>query len=360
MKSRATRLRVFARGIFAAALLYSCADKPPQDDIARNAAQFEKILRETEVSGTLLSDESRYTVVNGIAQFYLARKNYTELILLLTGTVERNPSDIYNAYWLLMTAYAYMETDAAPFAEYYFERAVETCGDLLVGENGSEPRNSVHFLCLQNLIKISADHKRRVSYFTRLIERFPQLVSKTELYYRLALEYEQMGEWDLALKTYALFFKQFDSRTVQIAGIPEAYSHARRLINLSSPQRNWTFDSLEALEISVKSAIDDYDYSQLDRYRARVGFFTVAWRQDVGAFSSEADFSFRGFMLGNKIHYNAEFDVSSDPNEAYLRTWGWSDYISVWYLYFRKVNFPLNPDIHGKWEWAGIYYGDKM
>jgi tetratricopeptide (TPR) repeat protein len=339
-----------------AALLCSCVQKLPQDSAARNAAQFEKILRETEASGAPLSDESRYTAVNGIAQYCLAQKDYAGLILLLTSTVERNPADVYNAYWLLMTAYAYMETDAAPFAEYYFERAVETCGDLLVGD----PRNSVHFLCLQNLVKIGADSKRRVSYLTRLIDRFPQLVNKTEMYYRLASEYEQAGEWNSALKTYALFLSQSDSRTIQIAGIPDAYSRARRLVSLSSPPRNWTFDSLEALERAVKAAIDSYDYSRLDRYRARAGFFTMSWRQGEGNFNSEAEFSFRNFMLGNKIHYNEEFDAASTPNEAYLRTWGWSDYISVWYLCFRKVNFPPNPDIHGKWEWAGIYFGDRV
>ena len=46
--------------------------------------------------------------------------------------------------------------------------------------------------------------------------------------------------------------------------------------------------------------------------------------------------------------------------EAYLKTWGWSQYVSVWYLYFRKVNYPVDPDIHGNWEWAGIYLGERM
>ncbi|MCI6442425.1 MAG: tetratricopeptide repeat protein, partial [Spirochaetia bacterium] len=46
--------------------------------------------------------------------------------------------------------------------------------------------------------------------------------------------------------------------------------------------------------------------------------------------------------------------------EAYLRTTGWSNYVNVWYLYFRKVNFPADPEIHGRWEWAGIYYGEKL
>ena len=25
-----------------------------------------------------------------------------------------------------------------------------------------------------------------------------------------------------------------------------------------------------------------------------------------------------------------------------------------------KVNFPADPEIHGRWEWAGIYFGEKL
>ncbi len=68
----------------------------------------------------------------------------------------------------------------------------------------------------------------------------------------------------------------------------------------------------------------------------------------------------RSFMRGNRIRYSAELDPSSSPTEAYLRTTGWSNYVNVWYLYFRKVNFPADPEIHGRWEWAGIYFGEKL
>ena len=86
----------------------------------------------------------------------------------------------------------------------------------------------------------------------------------------------------------------------------------------------------------------------------------MSWRQDETQKNSIANFKMRDFMLGNRIRYSQELDPSSTPNEAFLRTWGWSSYVNVWYLYFRKVNFPLDPNIHGQWEWAGIYYGEKL
>ena len=63
--------------------------------------------------------------------------------------------------------------------------------------------------------------------------------------------------------------------------------------------------------------------------------------------------------MEQRIHYNRDLDRDSNTREAYLRTWGWSYRIKTWYLYFRRVHFPADPEIHGQWEWAGIYFGEK-
>ena len=91
-----------------------------------------------------------------------------------------------------------------------------------------------------------------------------------------------------------------------------------------------------------------------------IGKAVVSVNSDSAKVLSKEEFSMRSFMRGNAIHFNAKLDETSNPNEAYLRTWGWSPYISVWYLYFRKVNFPVDPEIHGRWEWAGIRFGEKL
>ena len=44
------------------------------------------------------------------------------LILFLTDYITANPKDTYNAYWLLMVAYAYQLNGANPIAEMYFEQ----------------------------------------------------------------------------------------------------------------------------------------------------------------------------------------------------------------------------------------------
>ena len=124
-----------------------------------------------------------------------------------------------------MTGYAYLSMSAEPFAEYYFDRILRHYPDLLV------KGRSVHFLCLKNLIRISKTSSTRIAYFNEMINRFPSEVSVTELYYRRALEYEKDSEWEAALRSFAQFLEQPDAPTIQIAGEPNAYSDARRLVS---------------------------------------------------------------------------------------------------------------------------------
>ncbi len=314
-----------------------------------NQNQLENLLKEKE-----LSDQTRYAIVNKIAENMLQIKDHNSLILFLTEWVENNPEDMYNAYWLLMTAHAYMETNAEPIASYYFEKIIKNYSDLIV------QGKSVHYICLQNLIRLSKNPTNKISYYNQLLTRFPKEVSITELYERLGIEYEKVGEWDKAIKSYQLFLEQDDAATIQIPGLPDAYQNTKRIIDFNNSPKDWTFESCDALVAAVKKAISTYNSSALDRYRSKVNFFAMSWRQEETDANAQESFSMRSFMNSNRIRYDAELDEMSSPTEGYLRTYGWSQYINTWYLYFRKVNFPADPDIHGRWEWAGIYFGEKL
>lgn len=344
MAFRIRHLAVLALALFAC----SCKNDP-----AIRQEQARQQLYELLADSTL-PEQSRYAVINRIANSYYAQKDYSRMVLFLTDWVEKNPGDIYDAYWLLMVAQAYLEQDAEPIAEYYFERILKYYPDLLVQEK------SIHLTCLQYLIKITKTPASRIAYFNELVSRFPSDVNATEMYVRLAQEYEKEGEWNQVLRSYAQFLEQPDASTIQIAGIPDAYNTARQMVDFSKSAKDWTFESLDALETAVKTAINRYDARALDRCRSKVNFFAMSWRANESDANALEYFSMRNFMRGNRIHYEAKLDESSNSNEAYLKTRGWSPYINIWYLYFRKVNFPVDPDIHGRWEWAGIYYGEKL
>ncbi|MGL4981248.1 MAG: tetratricopeptide repeat protein [Treponemataceae bacterium] len=307
----------------------------------------------------LLADETidtigTFTIINELSQTMLATKNHDNLVLFLTDYVERHPTDPYNAYWLLMVAHSYLQNHSPSVAEYYFDRIINNYNDLLV------KNTSVHLACLQNLIKISKITTNRISYFNQLIDRFPDDNNITELYIFLALEYERAGEWDLALQTYMQFLAQPNATTIQIMGMPDAYNHAKKLIDFNLSSKDWTFESLDALSNAILRAINNGEWWILDRYKSKVNFFSMSWSQDPNDPNSQRNFSMRSYMDGRRIRYNDSVDDSSSPHEAYLRTWGWTQNISVWYLYFRKVVFPSDPEIHGRWEWAGIYFGEKL
>jgi len=57
------------------------------------------------------------------------------------------------------------------------------------------------------------------------------------------------------------------------------------------------------------------------------------------------------YLLTSNVAIDSQLDVAANGREATLRTTGWNFRPSTWYLYFRQVDFPANPDINMQWEW---------
>jgi len=295
--------------------------------------------------------EERFVVVREIASELLKHNEFGKLAHFLTSWVARHPDDPYNGYLLLMTAYVYLQQDAAPVAAYYFDRIVKNYPDLIVrGE-------SVHLVCLKKLIEIVDEPQQRVWYYKELISRFPDRIDPGAAYFMLAQAYEKIGEWDAAIRTYTKFLPYYES---SIPGFPDAFSYAKKLVDFNNSPKDWSFETLPTLVDAVKAAMDKGSPATLRKYQAKVNFFSMSWEQEELDTNSLVEFNLSDFMIGNRIRYAAALDASSNANEAYLKTWGWTQRISTWYLYFRKINFPSDPEIHGRWEWAGIYYGEKF
>ena len=302
---------------------------------------------------TDMTEESRFTVLYQIANNYIAENKHDELVLFLTDYVEKHPNDKFNPYWLLMVAYSYMERGALPIAEYYFDRILNNYDDLIVKDT------SIHYTCLKNLVKITKSSDSKIAFYTQLISRFPDDVSLTELYARLAVEYEAQGDWEQTMKYYSLFRYQADATTIQISDIPNIYTRACQITDFNASAKNWSFETLSALETAVKNAIRSKNFRLLDTYKSKVNFFAMSWQQDANDVNTQKNFSMTSVM-SSMVRCSNNVDDSSNPSEAFLRTWGWPQNVSVWYFYFRKINFPLDPDVHGRWEWAGIYFGEKL
>ncbi|MDR0568523.1 MAG: tetratricopeptide repeat protein [Spirochaetaceae bacterium] len=306
---------------------------------------FILLARETEPG------ETRFAAVREIAGRYARLKAYPKVITFLTAQISGHPDDPFNAYYLHMTAYAYIEQNAQEVAALYFNRIINNYPDLTV------QGRSVHLDCLQHLIDWTDNPERLVIYYKELIARFSDQINLGEAYFKLAYAHERIGEWNEAIQAYTLY-RPYIGKT-GVPGFPDADYHAKQLVDFNNSPKDWTFETLDALVAAVKEAISTENSSKLRQYQAKVNFFARSWAQDTDD-SGMAEFSLSAFMNRGRIQYADALDPGSNAAEAYLRTTGWDQYISTWYLYFRKVYFPLDPKIHGRWEWAGIYYGEKL
>jgi tetratricopeptide (TPR) repeat protein len=300
------------------------------------------------------SSQEQFAVVREIANTYIRQKEYGKLINFLSSRTHQYPDDPYNAYYLFMIAFGYQQMEAYPMAALYFDMIVKNYPDLTV------LGKSIHLACLNQLITLVDNPQQREWYYRELISRFLDQIDPGPSYFMLGQAYEGIGEWNSAIKAYSQYLSYIGSN---VPGYPNADNYAKNLVDFNNSAKDWTFDNLNALVNSIKAAMDAGSSGQLWRYHAKVNFFTRTWEQEDttdGGIAGHFVFNLADFMRGNRIRYADNLDMSSNANEAYLRTWGWSQYISTWYLYFRKIYFPSDPEIHGRWEWAGIYYGEKF
>jgi len=300
------------------------------------------------------NSQEQFAIIREIANTYMQQKDYTRLINFLSSRLHYSPEDPYNAYYLFTIAYSYQQMNAHPAAALYFDMIVKNYPDLsIMGK-------SIHLASLNQLINLVSDPQQRVWYYEELISRFQDQIEIGPSYFMLARSYEGIGEWNNAIRAYTQFLSYPGS---DIPGFPDADNYAKRLVDFNNSAKDWSFSNLDNLVNAIKAALDAGSSSRLWQYHAKANFFTRTWEHGDtydGGVAGHAVFNLAEFMRGSRIRYADTLDVSSNANEAYLRTWGWSQYISTWYLYFRKIYFPLDPEIHGRWEWAGIYYGEKF
>jgi len=297
------------------------------------------------------SDENSFAIVREIANTYSREKEFGRLIHFLNRRVMDFPNDPYNSYYLLMIAYTYIQKDALPVAALYFDLIVKNHPDLIV--NGE----SIHFACLNRLIDLTENSGKKVRYYEELISRFPDNINLGLTWFMLAQAYEKTGDWDGAIRAYSGFLL-YPGTTVP--GFPNAELHAGQQVNFNNSSKDWTYESLSALLYAVRNAIDSEDPRLLGSIQSKVNFFSRSWRQRETSGASTWEFKIADFMSGSRISYADMVDPSSNAGEAYLRTWGWPQHIPIWYFYFRKIHFPLDPYIHGRWEWAGVYFGEMF
>jgi tetratricopeptide (TPR) repeat protein len=306
---------------------------------------FDLLEQEQEVG------ENRFIIIQQIANRLLGTGELKKLILFLTGYVENNQNDPYNAYYLKIVAETYRDLEAEPMAVHYYNRILKNYPDLLISGT------TVHFRCLQRLLNLVEDPHARIDYYKELISRFSEYIDPGITYFYLAEAYEKVGEWEQAVRAYQKFLKYPDT---EIAGFPHAQAKVRERVEFYFSDKKWTVENLEQLVAEIKRSIQTRNARRLLGYKAKVNFFTMSWAQaDANEIISMA-FDIGAFLQSSRVLTDDKLDIDSNAGEAFLRTTRWSYRIPTWYLYFRKVEFLPDPEINGRWEWAGIYFGEKL
>jgi tetratricopeptide (TPR) repeat protein len=326
---------------------------PAQQDSLRSL--FQLLSRETQPGAT------RFTLLHEITQQLRAQGEIARINLLLTTYTAQNPTDPFGAHYLFEVAENYRTSGALPLARTYYRRILKQYPDLV------EKGESIHYQCLVNLLPLETDPSAKVAVFEELAARFRYKMTTPDLFYSWGRASEALGRWDDVQTAYASFLR-FPDPTVP--GDPKAANRVHALVDLAQTDRAWIHQDLGELIDQVEKAVIANNTGFLETLRAKVGFFSMSWdNNDVTDTLSEA-FDIRQFLRelvqqahyggGSEVQFADKLDEISNDSEAYLRSTGWNYRIPTWYFYFRRVDYPADPEINGAWEWAGLYFGEKL
>ena len=293
--------------------------------------------------------EVHYTIMNRIISRYKADGESDKMNLFLTDYISSHENDPFMAYYLLTIAENYLNGGARAVAETYYRRILYNYPDLIIGGH------SIHKIILEELAYYSEDYEERIHSFLELLNRFPGQLDMGQIYYYLGKSYGKLGFWDEAFIAYENFLR---SPETEIAGNPNARIHLTDLLRFQRSDKSWTRTDLDQLVVNIRSLIYQRNGTKLKRYQAEK-FFTMSWSQDETDLFTHTKLNIASF-LNPGVQVKRELDPMSNDSEAFLRSWGWSYRIRTWYLYFKKIDYPADPEINGRWEWAGIYFGDTF
>jgi len=318
---------------------------------------FQLLGHETQPGAT------RFTLLHEITQRLRTQGEIPRINLLLTTYAAQNPTDPFGAHYLYEVAENYRTAGALPLARTYYRRILKTMPDLV------EKGESIHYQCLMNLIPLETDPSARRAVFEELNARFRYKMTTPDLFYAWGRATEALGQWDEAQAAYSSFLK-FPDPTVP--GEPKAANRVHALVELAQTDRSWIRQDLPELMGQLKRSILNNDTTSMETLRAKIGFFAVSWDNNeiTDTSYSQEVFDIRLFLRdlvrqanyggGGEVHFSDTVDELSNEGEAYLRSTGWNYRIPTWYFYFRRVEYPADPDVNGAWEWAGVFFGEKL
>jgi len=263
--------------------------------------------------------------------------------------IESHPSDPYGAYYLMAIAEGARESGSMSLSLDYLRRLLKNYPDLEI------KGKSLHLLAMEQIVAESDNPRESITMRLEMKYHYPDRIDQGLNLYRLAGDYRKIGEWTAMYQAYQEYLEYPDTN---VPNIPDARSKVLSDLSFHSSNKSWTMESLENLVATVKYAIRNQDARLLSRLQAKP-FFLMNWSQETSDPFTHIPMTL-GSFLKPSIRYSRDLEPYSNESEAFLKTSGWSWKIRTWILYFRRVDYPADPEINGSWEWAGIYFGDRL
>lgn len=268
---------------------------------------------------------------------------------VLGRVINEYPGDPYGAYYLMAMADTTGEGASEKLALDYLRRLLKNYPDLEI-EN-----RSMHLIALKEIANRTDDALEAVKMREEMQRRFSSRIDIGRNQYYLAEEYRKTGNWNRIYEAYEMFL---ESEETKIPGVNGARRYAAEVIQFHKSRKSWTMENLDDLVKTIQYAIRTKNASTLKRYQSG-NFFMMNWSQETSDSFTHIPMTI-GSFLNNSVKYRNTIEEFSNDREAFLWTANWTWKIPTWYLYFRRIDYPANPEIHGQWEWAGIYFGERL
>ncbi|OHD25029.1 MAG: hypothetical protein A2086_00550 [Spirochaetes bacterium GWD1_27_9] len=196
---------------------------------------------------------------------------------------------------------------------------------------------------------------------------------KEKMYTLLLEEYKDIIDIPYTLYEFAKLYKQnYDMKTAikimqQIVDLSSKYKNIEENINLAEikqeinfylMKKNWIYGDLKTLINKIKYAIQTKNEFLLTQYVSKTGFKVILSQKTNQQSWDYNDLSI-GERFSDRIIFSSNLEEFSSDSEAYLKTENWNfPQMTIWYFYFKKVDYPYDEKINGGWEWKGIYFGE--
>lgn len=332
-------------------VLGACGGSPVDRLSPTDRETFERI-------GTDDFPEADFVRVFRIVESFSRASEYERLTEFLLDPRVRAVTTQYQDYLDYLLAMGYLKSGQTPLALFLLRRLIDQGVEIV---HRGQP-------LLQRILEILVEHTtdpfERLAYLKRLLAFQGQSGRNVLSSYLLGQTYQEIGFWDQAIESYRV--------TLSLPGASEVLdgktlNRLRSLVAYRTVPRHRILRDLNELIQLVRRAQMEGNVGELARLQASSDFIIQYWAQRENYHPAPDQETFLRGLIQFSRNYNGENTVRWDEglselsniNEAYVRTTNWFAEWGTVYFYFRKIFFPPNPNIHGQWEWAGVYLGGK-